>query len=303
MSVPPQLAAYRGRLAPSPTGYLHLGHLSTFWTAQERARAAGGTLILRSEDLDRARCRPELAQAMVEDLRWAGLDWSEGPDCGGPHAPYEQSRRMGHYRAAFEVLREKGLVYPCSCSRQEVARALGAPHAGEDEPVYPGTCRPATAAPSALPRAGQNWRFRIPEGRTVAFTDGRTGPHARRAGVDFGDFLVWRKDDLPAYQLACVVDDAAMAVTEVVRGEDLLTSTSRQLLLYEALGLAAPVFFHCALLTDCQGRRLSKRDDATTLRGLRAAGRTPEQLRALARSALEQNRPARSGPNPGALGA
>lgn len=286
MSVAPQPAAYRGRLAPSPTGYLHLGHLSTFWTAQERARAAGGTLILRSEDLDRARCRSELSEAMLEDLRWAGLSWSEGPDCSGPHAPYVQSQRLAHYMAAFEVLREKGLVYPCTCSRQDVARALGAPHAGDDEPVYPGTCRPAAAARPALPRAGQNWRFRVPEGRTVTFADGRTGPHTQKAGVEFGDFLVWRKDDLPAYQLACVVDDAAMAITEVVRGEDLLTSTSRQLLLYEALELAAPAFFHCALITDAGGRRLAKRDNATTLRGLRAAGRTLEELRALVQGGL-----------------
>ena len=133
---------YRGRLAPSPTGYLHLGHARTFWIAQERAAAAGGALILRSEDLDRARCRAEFRAAMLEDLRWFGLRWSEGPDVGGPHAPYTQSERMAHYTAAFEKLRARGVIYPCNCSRQDVLRALGAPHAGEDEPLYPGTCRP-----------------------------------------------------------------------------------------------------------------------------------------------------------------
>ena len=133
---------YRGRLAPSPTGYLHLGHARTFWIAQERAAAAGGALILRSEDLDQARCRAEFRAAMLEDLRWFGLRWSEGPDVGGPHAPYTQSERMAHYTAAFEKLRARGVIYPCNCSRQDVLRALGAPHAGEDEPLYPGTCRP-----------------------------------------------------------------------------------------------------------------------------------------------------------------
>ncbi len=271
---------YRGRLAPSPTGYLHLGHARTFWIAQERAAAAGGALILRSEDLDRARCRAEFSAAMIEDLRWFGLRWSEGPDVGGPHAPYTQSERMPHYIAAFEKLRALGCIYPCTCSRQDVLRALAAPHAGEDEPLYPGTCRTVLGEKSATPRAGVNWRFRVPDSKTVTFTDRALGPHTETAGRDFGDFLVWRKDDLPSYQLACMADDAAMGITEVVRGADLLTSTCRQLLLYHALSLDAPAFHHCALMTDVNGIRLAKRDNATSLRGLHASGATPQQLRA-----------------------
>jgi glutamyl-tRNA synthetase len=271
------MPSYRGRLAPSPTGYLHLGHARTFWIAQQRAEAASGALILRNDDLDGPRCKPEFVAAMFEDLQWLGLRWSEGPDLGGPHAPYDQSQRKQHYVAAFEQLRAGGWIYPCTCSRQDVLRALTAPHAGEEEPLYPGTCRGNS---SDRPREGMNWRFRVPDGETISFRDGACGPQSEVAGRDFGDFLVWRKDDLPSYQLACVVDDAAMHITEVVRGADLLTSTSRQLLLYRALGLEAPAFFHCPLMTDERGQRLAKRHDALSLRQLRSEGRTPEQLRA-----------------------
>ena len=282
MPLPTDFRTYRGRLAPSPTGWLHLGHARTFWLAQERAAAAGGALILRSDDLDGARCRTEFSAGMLEDLRWLGLRWSEGPDCGGPHAPYGQSARLAEYRAAFEKLRALGAIYPCDCSRQDVLRALGAPHAGEEEPIYPGTCRPAGGGNDEwrMTNDGINWRFRVPDGETVSFTDRAHGPHAETAGRDFGDFLVWRKDGLPSYQLACVVDDAAMGITEVVRGADLLTSTCRQLLLYRALGLDAPAFHHCALMADVNGLRLAKRDDATSLRGLRADGATPKELSA-----------------------
>ncbi len=268
---------YRGRLAPSPTGFLHLGHARTFWIAQQRAEAAGGALILRSEDLDAARCREEFSVAMIEDLRWFGLRWSEGPDMDGPHAPYVQSERMPGYVAAFEKLRALGAIYPCSCSRQDVLRALGAPHAGEDEPVYPGTCRGRGNGKWQMANGEMNWRFRVPDGEAISFTDSALGRHTEIAGRDFGDFLIWRKDGLPSYQLACVVDDAAMGITEVVRGADLLTSTCRQLLLYRALGLDAPAFHHCALMTDVNGIRLAKRDAATSLRG---SGATPEELRA-----------------------
>ena len=262
---------YRGRLAPSPTGYLHIGHARTFWIAQQRAIAHGGALILRNDDLDAARCKPEFVAAMIEDMRWFGLRWSEGPDIGGPHAPYDQSARMPHYTAAFEQLRARGFIYPCTCSRQDVLRALSAPHEGEDEPVYPGTCR---AAAADRPRAGVNWRFRVPVG-AVEFIDGHFGPQR----AEFGDFLVWRKDDFPSYQLACTVDDAAMRITEVVRGADLIASTARQLLLYRALGLEIPAFHHCPLVTDASGIRLAKRDDARSLRTLRAQGRSPEDIR------------------------
>ena len=271
---------YRGRLAPSPTGFLHLGHARTFWIAQQRAEAAGGALILRSEDLDAVRCRLEFGAAMIEDLRWFGLRWSEGPDVGGPHAPYVQSARMAGYVAAFEKLRACSAIYPCTCSRQDVLRALGAPHAGEEEPVYPGTCRGRGNGRWQMADGQANWRFRVPDGEGISFTGSALGEHTEIAGRDFGDFLIWRKDGLPSYQLACVVDDAAMGITEVVRGADLLTSTCRQLLLYRALGLDAPAFHHCPLMTDVNGIRLAKRDDATSLRGLRADGATPEELRA-----------------------
>jgi glutamyl-tRNA synthetase len=267
-----------------------LGHARTFWTAQQRAETAGGALILRNEDLDRARCRPVFVAAMFEDLRWFGLRWNEGPDVGGPDAPYNQSERIPHYIAAFERLRTTRLIYPCTCSRQDVLRALSAPHQGEDEPIYPGTCRPERAGqniqhptsntehPIAL-RAGVNWRFRVPDGETIRFIDLACGPQCEIAGEQFGDFLVWRKDDLPAYQLACVVDDAAMEITEVVRGADLINSTFRQLLLYRALELTPPAFYHCDLVTDKDGVRLAKRHDALSLRALRESGANPEHLR------------------------
>jgi glutamyl/glutaminyl-tRNA synthetase len=268
---------YRGRLAPSPTGYLHLGHARTFWIAQERARARGGELILRNEDLDATRFKMEFAGAMLEDLRWFGFEWSEGPDLGGKFAPYNQSERMDFYRRALEKLRAGNFIYPCTCSRKDIQQAVTAPHAEGEEPVYPGTCR---AKGILLKTAAKfSWRFRIPDGETISFVDGNFGGQKFMAGRDFGDFVVWRHDDVPAYQLACVVDDAAMRITEVVRGADLLVSTARQILIYRALGLPPPDFFHCALMLDETGERLAKRHDALSLRQLRERGETPESLR------------------------
>jgi glutamyl-tRNA synthetase len=213
---------------------------------------------------------------MYEDMHWLGLRWDEGPDVGGPHAPYTQSERLPIYREAFERLRASGFLFPCTCSRKDVLAAAGAPHGNDDEPVYPGTCRSLMVAPSEM----VNWRFRIPDGALLDFIDGNLGPQRAVAGVDFGDFLVWRKDDLPSYQLACIVDDALMQITEVVRGADLVSSTFRQLLLFRALGFAAPSYFHCPLVLDEAGHRLAKRDASTTLRGLRASGATAETCRA-----------------------
>ena len=270
-------AQYRGRLAPSPTGYLHLGHARTFWVAQERARAHGGELILRNEDMDSTRFKMEFADAMLEDLRWFGFKWSEGPDCGGPFAPYNQSERMSFYRAALEELRAGNFIYPCTCSRKDIQLAVTAPHAEDDEVIYPGTCR--NNRKSEIANRKFNWRFRVPDGETVSFADGNFGEQQFIAGKDFGDFVVWRGDDVPAYQLACVVDDAAMQVTEVVRGADLLVSTARQILLYRALNLLVPDFYHCELMRDDKGVRLAKRHDALSLRQLREHGESPENLR------------------------
>lgn len=269
---------YRGRLAPSPTGYLHLGHAMTFWRAQERCRERDGQLVLRIEDLDPERCRPEFRDAVVEDLRWFGLSWDEGPDVGGPFAPYVQSERRPLYLAAWENLRAAGFIYPCTCSRRDVLEAAGAPHGEDDEPVYPGTCRPRSETAMQSERVGVNWRFRVPDGETLRFVDKNLGDQHAIAGKDFGDFLVWRRDDVPAYQLAVVIDDLAMKITEVVRGADLLRSTFRQLLLYRALESDAPDFFHSPLVTDASGKRLAKRDAALTLRVLRESGLTSLDL-------------------------
>jgi glutamyl/glutaminyl-tRNA synthetase len=267
----------RGRLAPSPTGFLHLGHARTFWVAQQRAVAAGGVLILRNEDLDPERSQQHFRQAMFEDLRWLGLQWQEGPDVGGPFGPYTQSERQSLYRDAWRRLHAAGWLYPCRCSRKDLALAMQAPH--DDEGIYPGTCRPTTALPGGVDTpAGANWRFRVPQGEAVEFVDGHVGPQRFVAGQDFGDFLVWRRDDLPSYQLAVVVDDAAMRITEVVRGADLLKSTARQILLARALGLSSPNWFHCDLLLDQRGQRLAKRHDALSLRALREQGKQPQEL-------------------------
>ncbi|HEX7312977.1 MAG TPA: tRNA glutamyl-Q(34) synthetase GluQRS [Pyrinomonadaceae bacterium] len=290
--------SYRGRLAPSPTGYLHLGHARTFRAAHERARAAGGVLVLRDEDLDPARSRAEFATALLEDLRWLGVEWREGPDVGGPFGPYRQSERRQFYLEAWARLVESGHVYPCACSRRDIARAAEAPHEGarpahDDEPHYPGTCRPRAGTTPNVPDtpAGLNWRFHVNDGEEIVFEDLKQGRQCFVAGQDFGDFVVWRRDDVPAYQLAVVVDDARMRITEVVRGADLLKSTARQMLIQRALGYATPAYFHCDLVTDERGERLAKRHESLSLRHLRAAGRTPAEVRA----ALDAHGPAGAG--------
>lgn len=277
-------APYRGRLAPTPSGHLHIGHARTFWTAFERARH--GTLVLRMEDLDAPRCRPEYAADALEDLRWIGIDWQEGPESVGAHGPYRQRDRLDWYAEVWRRLAAAGAIYPSPHSRADVERALRAPHAEEEsEPIFPPSLRPASGswsippADAGMPR--ENWRFRVPDGEAIRFTDGLCGEQCFVAGRDFGDFLVWRRDGLPAYEMAVVADDHAMAITEVVRGEDLLLSTARQILLYRALGWPAPAFCHCPLVCDAEGRRLAKRAGALSLRELRNSGLTPADVRAM----------------------
>jgi len=266
---------YRGRLAPSPTGLLHVGHARTFWIAAQRAREHAGTLILRNEDLDPQRCRAEFVDAMFEDLHWLGIEW---PDCGGPYAPHSQSERRSQYLQAWRKLRDEGWIYPCSCSRKDLALAATAPNDVDDEPIYPGRCRARTDAKHFDAPVGMNWRFQVPDGEAITFDDVHLGPQRFIAGRDFGDFVVWRRDDVPAYQLAVVVDDAHMKITEVVRGVDLLKSTARQILIFRALGLPIPAYYHCDLVRDESGQRMAKRHDAASIRRLREAGSTPEQV-------------------------
>ena len=279
---PTQRTAYRGRLAPSPTGLLHIGHACTFWTAYQRTVAHNGTLVFRNEDLDPQRSKAEFVQAMIEDLGWLGIRWQEGPDVGGPFAPYKQSSRRELYLEAWRKLRDGGFIYPCNCSRKDLATSAAAPNDVDNEPLYPGRCRNkiSDAGNHDVPK-GVNWRFLVSDGESVVFDDLRQGRQNFVAGNDFGDFVVWRRDDVPAYQLAVVADDAAMQITEVVRGADLLNSTARQLLLIRALGLPAPAYYHCDLVRDQTGVRLAKRHDALSLRVLREQGRKPEDVLAM----------------------
>jgi glutamyl-tRNA synthetase len=273
-------AGYRGRIAPTPTGDLHVGHAHTFVAAWRRAEDAGGALVLRIEDLDPLRCRADYTAHAIEDLAWLGVRWSEGP--------VHQSRRRAVYETAWRTLRDAGLVYPSELSRRELRDAAHAPHDDEEaEPIFPPALRPAAGVGrDASTPAGVVWRFRVPDGEVVRFTDAVRGAQAFTAGVDFGDFVVWRKDDVPAYELAVVADDVAMGITEVVRGEDLLRSTARQLLVYRALGAAPPAWRHLPLVRDAEGRRLAKRHQALSVRELRARGMTPAEVLATASPAV-----------------
>ncbi len=274
------LMNYRGRLAPTPTGHLHLGHARTFWIAQQRAQAAHGQLVLRIEDLDQARCKPQFCQDIYEDLRWFSFDWQEGPDLSPPgdYGPYGQFQRLASYQAVWQRLCEQRVIYPSPHSRKDVARAIAAPHEGDREIIFPQTLRPTDWCVTDQP-GEVNWRFHVPDGEIIEFVDHQVGLCQYRAGEDFGDFIVWRRDGFPSYELAVVADDHAMAITEVVRGEDLLLSTAKQILLYRALGWIAPSFYHCPLVRDAHGKRLAKRDNAVALRSLRAQGLTPAEIR------------------------
>ena len=242
---------YRGRIAPTPTGRLHMGHARTFWTAQERARIHHGEMILRIEDLDLPRCKPEFVKGCIEDLQWFGLEWDEGPDTQGTHTPYFQSQRTDLYRSFLNQLIEQELVYQCYCSRKDIEQATRAPHAADDELIYPGTCRNRLKKKDPNPSKNQYcWRFKVPANAILNFKDGRLGCCQFTAEEHFGDFVVWRADGVPSYQLAVTVDDHLMQITEVVRGEDLLISTARQLLLYQSLNWRPPAFYHCPLALD-----------------------------------------------------
>jgi glutamyl-tRNA synthetase len=269
-------ANYRGRLAPSPTGAQHVGNARTYLIAWLRARSQGGRVLLRIEDIDSPRIKQGAAVQACEDLRWLGLDWDEGPSV--------QTERLPVYEEVLRRLQAEERVYPCTCTRSDVERSASAPHderagAGQASGAssYPGTCASRCVAEADRLTEPFSWRFRLQEARSV-YEDGYQG----RVEVDQvesgGDFVVWKSAGTPAYQLAVVVDDAAQGVTEVVRGDDLIPSTPRQLLLYEALGLAAPRFVHVPLVVGPDGRRLAKRHGDTRLSSLREAGVKCEAL-------------------------
>jgi glutamyl-tRNA synthetase len=269
-----------GRYAPSPTGLLHLGNARTALLAWLDARSHAGRWVMRVEDIDTPRCVPGMEARQLADLRWLGLDWDHGPDVGGPAGPYRQSERLGLYQEALERLRKDGRAYPCTCSRQDLRRAASAPHAGEEGPPYPGTCRgrfPSEEAARAASHRVPAWRFRVAPG-VVRCADRVVGPHAQDVEHEVGDVVVRRADGLFAYQLAVVVDDAAMGVTHVVRAADLLGSTPRQAQLAQALGLPVPIPAHLPLLLGPDGTRLQKREPRHTLAGLRTLGVTPEEV-------------------------
>jgi glutamyl-tRNA synthetase len=272
--MPDSAAASRGRYAPSPTGPLHLGNARTALLAWLAARAAGSSFVMRVEDLDGPRVRAGLEGRILDELRWLGLDWDEGPDVGGPHGPYCQSARTERYVAAVSRLRDAGVAYPCFCSRAEIAAASQAPHGpADDGPRYPGTC--ARLAPAEVDERARRrrpaWRLRAAPG-PVSFADGVHGACAFDVARETGDFVVMRADGIAAYQLAVTVDDVAMGIGEVVRGDDLLPSTARQLLLYRALGAAPPRFAHVPLVVGEDGERLAKRHGALSLGELRERG-------------------------------
>ncbi|MBA4063290.1 MAG: tRNA glutamyl-Q(34) synthetase GluQRS [Isosphaera sp.] len=260
-----------GRLAPSPTGAQHVGNARTYLVAWLSARPRGGTVRLRIEDIDSPRVKAGAAEQAADDLRWLGLDWDGDP--------VVQTERLPLYASALDELKRRELVYPCTCTRADVAAAASAPHADHEGPTYPGTCAGRTSADAdRLAAEGRPfaWRFRVTD--SPPFTDRFAGEQRLDQRELGGDFVVWKSAGTPAYQLAVVVDDAAMGVTEVVRGDDLVPSTPRQLLLYRALGLTPPAFAHVPLVVGEDGRRLAKRHGDTRLAALRAAGVRPEAL-------------------------
>lgn len=269
------MAVMRGRFAPSPTGYIHLGNVWTAFLGWLQVRQAGGVLVLRIEDIDEQRSKPVFTAALLDDLNWLGLTWDEGPDVGGPVGPYIQQERYGFYEDALALLREKGLLYPCYCSRARL-QAIGAPHEGEHI-VYDGHCYGLTEAERQVMTKAPSWRVHVPD-VTISFTDGLYGPQTAYLPTYCGDFVVRRADGLYAYQLAVSVDDGMMGITHVLRGRDLLSSTAEQRWLMAFLGYAAPTYTHVPMLLDPDGHRLSKRQHGITVRELRSEGVTSEQI-------------------------
>jgi glutamyl-tRNA synthetase len=273
----------RGRWAPSPTGPLHVGNARTALAAWLSVRSRGGTFVWRTEDLDPPRVVPGMAEAIREDLAWLGLDWDEGPDVGGPHAPYVQSARGPFYEEALAQLAAAGRLFPCRRSRRDLGSLASAPHGVEGLPPYPADFRPRHLEAGwyeqlqGAERPEAALRFLVHD-RPVQFVDRVYGPLAERVDRAVGDFVLKRRDGLYAYQLAVVVDDLQMGIDEVVRGADLLASTARQIQLIEALGGEVPAYAHVPLVVGEGGEKLSKRDAGLTLRSLREAGVRPEAL-------------------------
>ncbi len=266
----------RTRFAPSPTGDLHVGGAWTALAAWALARGAGGRTVLRLEDIDTPRVVSGAAAGIARDLAWLGLDWDEGPDVGGGYGPYVQSERLEIYARALSELEAKGLTYPCDCSRAEIARVASAPHAGE-ELVYPGTCRDAPKDRGM--RRPPAVRLRVPAGASVAFDDLVRGRVVQRVDESVGDFVLRRGDGVVAYQLAVAIDDAAMKISHVVRADDLLSSTPRQLLLMHLLGYRdAPVYAHVPMVVGDTGDRLAKRGRSITIASLRERGISPAEI-------------------------
>jgi glutamyl-tRNA synthetase len=269
----PGAVPYRGRLAPSPTGAQHIGNARTYLISWLAARAVGGSVLLRIEDIDSPRVKSGAAEQVLDDLRWLGLDWDE--------QPVVQSSRLASYESALRLLQERDLVYPCTCSRTDIENAASAPHAEHEGPPYPGTCAGRRAADAnSLPAQSFSWRIRA-GCPPVEYRDGFLGSTHVNPGAAGGDFVVWKSAGTPAYQLAVVADDAAMGVTEVIRGDDLVPSTPRQLLLYRYLDLTPPRFAHVPLVVGTDGRRLAKRHGDTRLISLRQAGVPPEAVNGL----------------------
>jgi glutamyl-tRNA synthetase len=276
MSTPPD----RTRFAPSPTGALHLGNARTALFNWLDARHRGGAFAIRSEDTDPERSDEAHLTRMLDDLAWLGLDWDEGPDRGGPGGPYRQSGRGELYREHLERLCAVDAAYPCFCTREELEAVRQRQRAAGRPPRYPGTCARLTEAERAAQRARGRTpavRFRVPPGREVAFTDLVRGPQAI-ATAEIGDFVICRADGVAAFLFANALDDALMGVTRVLRGEDHLANTPRQILLLEALGLTAPDYGHLALITGPDGRPLAKREGGASLRALRETGYRPEAV-------------------------